>query len=259
MIKFYDGQITDILPSNLTDNPEVKAISLALRDATRLLWNDTQGVLIYSNIEHLPDAILDLLAIELRTQYYRDSLDIETKRALIRNTLIWHMRAGTPQAVEELVTTIFGEGKVTEWFEYGDLPYYFRIETNAALTPEIDSFFSTMIRRVKNTRSHLRSIEIRRKVEHRVWMGGEQLLCYKPPAILDGYAINRSTKQNTYIGISDWQLTHQEAVLDGFCVADRKTIGHTYFGASIATVERAEAVREVWQIEKEANPDATTI
>lgn len=169
MIDFYDGQIADLLPKNLTREPAAQAFSYAIREGTRLLHRYTQLCYVYCGIDTAPDTILNLLAKELRTQYYSDTLDIETKRGLVRNTLIWYMTAGTPAAVDELVTMVFGVGKVSEWFEYGDDPYYFKITTDAALTEELSDQLTKMISGVKNTRSHLRSIDIIRKAENTIF------------------------------------------------------------------------------------------
>ena len=44
-------------------------------------------------------------------------MELEVKRGLVRNTLIWYMTSGTPAAVEELVAIVFGEGEVAEILE----------------------------------------------------------------------------------------------------------------------------------------------
>ena len=74
----------------------------------------------------LPDEILDLLAVELKTQYYREDLPQDTKRELIRQTIPWYMQAGTPSVIREYLGTVFDGGKTEEWFSYGGKPYYFR-------------------------------------------------------------------------------------------------------------------------------------
>lgn len=213
MIEFYDGQLTDLLPHNLTNDPGAQAYSYALREGTRLLYRYAQLCYVYCSIDTMPDKILDLLAVELRTQYYTDSLDLETKRNLVRNTLIWYMTAGTPAAVEELTTVVFGEGTVKEWFEYGDAPYYFKVETTAILVPELLEFFLRMIQQVKNTRSHLRSIDIRRSINHIVFSGVGQISYYRPAAIMEGYSVTRETGQRTRLGTAIFQETHPEAIL----------------------------------------------
>lgn len=200
MISYYDGQLTDIMPGNITKKPEVKALSYALQQACRLLYRYSQRLYIYSNLDEQPEEIIDLLALELRTQYYRSTLDIATKRRLVKNTLIWYMSAGTPQAVEELVAAVFGEGEVQEWYEYGDEPYYFEVITNATITLEMYDLFSTMIRKVKNTRSHLRAIKIRRIENQMIFTGIGQIQIYRPAAIIDGFDLERVGTIRQYIG-----------------------------------------------------------
>lgn len=273
MIDFYDGQITDILPGNLASEPAVKALSLALREGTRLLHKYTQFCYVYCNIDKLSDEVLDLLAVELRTQYYSDDLDIEAKRSLVRNTMIWYMTAGTPAAVEELVAAVFGEGEVTEWFEYGGEPYYFKIKTNATLREDMMTYFSEMIRRVKNTRSHLEAIEIHRTINQPYYAGccvapqykpaaiidgfsvggeasGQSIYAgtaafsgYKPAAIIDGYRESRETKLTVYASAVEVGQTHQAAVMEGLSYeGDKVSTEDAKAGAATAGTVRPAAI-----------------
>lgn len=213
MISYYDGQLADIIPGNISKKPEVKALSYALQQACRLLYRYSRRLYIYSNLDEQPEDIIDLLASELRTQYYRNTLDIDTKRRLVKNTLIWYMSAGTPQAVEELVEAVFGEGEVKEWFEYGGEPYWFKIITNAMLTEDMDTFFSVMIRRVKNTRSHIEVIEIHRTAELTIYAGACCSRQYRPAAIIDGYSVEREAEQTIYVGTIGSPIPRNEVVI----------------------------------------------
>lgn len=213
MISYYDGQLTDIMPGNISKKPEVKALSYALQQACRLLYRYSRRLYIYSNLDEQPEDVIDLLASELRTQYYRSTLDIDTKRRLVKNTLIWYMSAGTPQAVEELVEAVFGEGEVKEWFEYGGEPYWFKIITNAMLTEDMNTFFSVMIRRVKNTRSHIEVIEIHRTVELTIYAGVCCSRQYRPAAIIDGYSVGREAEQTIYVGTFGSPILHNEVIM----------------------------------------------
>ncbi len=195
MIDFYDGEIKDILPANLMEDPAAQAFSYALREGTRLLNRYTQLCYVYCNIDTAPDAVVDILAKELRTQYYSDSMELDVKRGLVRNTLSWYMTAGTPAAVEELVGIVFGEGEVSEWFEYGGKPYWFKIKTNAILTEDANTFFSDMIKRVKNTRSHIESIEIHRTTNTNIYVGGSYVQRYRQVAVADAYEMNLEKDQ----------------------------------------------------------------
>lgn len=244
MIDYYNGQISDIMPSHFfADDPARQALSLAIRDGTRMLDDYTKRIYVYCSIETAPEEIIDLLAKELRTQYYRDSMDIEVKRVLVRSTLIWYMTAGTPAAVEELVSVVFGEGEVKEWFDYGGDPYYFKIRTNAALTPDIDAYFSDMIRRVKNTRSHLEAIEIHREIEQPYYAGVGISNQYKPAAVIDGYKVDRESDINVYVGSATETVYKPAAVIDGY--KERRKADHTvYSGSAYFIAEKPEAVME---------------
>lgn len=162
MIKLYDAEITDLLPDNLKSN-EVIAFSYALKKACRYVLDRVDRIELYTKIDKLPENILDYLALELRTQYYDEELDITVKRELIKNTLPWYMKAGTAAAVSELLTTVIGNGSVQEWFEYGGNPYMFKITTQEQLTKENMEKFAAIIDNVKNARSKLDGFD---KEEH---------------------------------------------------------------------------------------------
>ena len=164
MISLYDGQLTDLLGPNFRQDVEVQALSHALREGMRLLLKYKERALVYASIDTMPEAALDLLATECRTQYYDASFDIETKRELVKNTVRWFQIAGTPAAVEELAKKIFGECHVEEWDEYGGSPYYFRIITNAPASADDVAKFNDLLRKVKNLRSHLESVSILRSI-----------------------------------------------------------------------------------------------
>lgn len=248
MINYYDGQIADILPRNLMKDPAAQAFSLAIREGTRLLHRYTQLCYVYCSIDTAPHKVLNLLARELRTQYYSDGLDIETKRSLVRNTLIWYMTAGTPAAVEELVAVVFGEGEVSEWFEYGGEPYWFKIKTNALLTEDMTTYFSEMIRRVKNTRSHIEAIEIHRTIEQTIYAGCCHAPQYKPAPIIDGYDVGRTAQQTIYTVAGAMQTNKPAAIIDGY--EDAGAVHSTiHAGTAQASQTRQEAIREALSFE----------
>lgn len=249
MISYYDGQLTDIMPGNITKKPEVKALSYALQQACRLLYRYSRRLYIYSNLDEQPEDVIDLLASELRTQYYRSTLDLDTKRRLVKNTLIWYMSAGTPQAVEELVGVVFGEGEVKEWYEYDDKPYYFKIVTNAILTLEMNDFFSIMIRRVKNTRSHLRAIDIHRIVNHELFSGAAVFPNYKPPAVIDGYDVDREARQTIHTGALASQQSRPAPIWDGFKTEGGEITAGVFAGAAGATRTHQAAIVDGFSFE----------
>lgn len=168
MIKLYDGQITDLLPEKIAKDVETRCLSYAIQQEHQRLLRLADRTRTLAVIDELPEKILDVLAVELRTPYYQEDMDVETKRNIIKRTLLWHTKAGTPSAVAELIEIVFGEGDVVEWFNFDEPPYTpgtFDIITNARMTEEIATYFLSIIQRVKNTRSHIRRILIERGIE----------------------------------------------------------------------------------------------
>jgi P2-related tail formation protein len=161
MIDLYHSEITDILPENLRQYPDCIAISYAISNQVKKTLDYAKNISIYACIDRLPSEILDLLAIELRTQYYNQNLSIDVKRILIKNTLPWYERAGTPSAVEELITAVFGYGKEIEWYEYGGKPGYFKIEaTNQGINGKQQKEFLQILECVKRKSAWLDTIKI---------------------------------------------------------------------------------------------------
>lgn len=161
MINLYNSNITDILPKVFVEKPEVIALGYALNKAMQRLIDYCQNVSIYASIDTLPEDVLGLLAVELRTQYYDDTLSIEVKRDLIKNTLVWYMKTGTAASVQEAAETVFGNGEVVEWFDYDGEPYYFKVTTsNINSTDEMIQELTNIISTMKNVRSHLEEIVV---------------------------------------------------------------------------------------------------
>lgn len=165
MISFVDSEILNILPDDFKTKPECIALSYALKRANQKLVKYTDNTSVYAVIDTLPEKMLDILAIELRTQYYDDTFPIEKKRALVKNTMQWYHRAGTVSAVQEMIDNVFTSGMILEWYETGGEPGTFTISTTNLITPELIEEFNKVVRNVKNVRSHLENIVVGNKVD----------------------------------------------------------------------------------------------
>lgn len=150
--------LTDILPDIFDDQAELKAYAAAERKMRKIIYEYAEKTMIYRYMEKLPDAILDLLAEEIGAPYYDSTLPPEVKAELIRNTMPWKMRAGTVWAVQGMVETIFKTGTVTPWHDYGGAPYFFKISTDAEVSPERLEEIRKIIHKIKNTETTLESI-----------------------------------------------------------------------------------------------------
>lgn len=174
MIKLSEGELLDLLPSQMKTDPDMICLSYALKCAVEDMLEYEKGTMTQNFIESLPEKILDVLVVELRSPYYLQDMDIETKRKIIADTLVWHTKAGTPSAVSEMIAAVFGNGYVVEWFNFteGDqTPGYFDIVTSARMTEDIVDYFMRVIERVKNERSHIRRVLIERSVHQNEYVG----------------------------------------------------------------------------------------
>lgn len=197
-IKLKDSNIDQVLPLWISEKPEIQALGYAIMKANQRALDLLEQSMVYAGIDRLPEKILDVLAIELRALYYEDDLDIEKKRNIIKNTLYLHSKAGTPEAVTQMIEYVFGGGVMAEWFEYGGEPYHFKVDTSAILTEDINEKFGKLIRRVKNIRSHLDQIVIKRSLESKTYIAAWQSSYTIAPLIIDGYSDENEVIANTY-------------------------------------------------------------
>ena len=130
MIELIASRLTDCLPENLRNHQEIQALAYAIGNQVIKLVQMADGVGVFCALDHMDHQALDYLAVEFRIVTYEQSYPIETKRALIRNAMGVSAHLGTAAAVQQVATTIFGESRVEEWFDYGGEPYHFRVITS---------------------------------------------------------------------------------------------------------------------------------
>ena len=194
MTDLHNGQITDLLNNSMRYNPETISIGYAILQEKRRIMDMVSRTRTMSVIDLLREDVLDLLAVELRSPYYTEDLPIAKKREIIKNTLIWFSKAGTPAALEELIYVLFGEGEIVEWFDFTDPPYTpgtFDIITDTRMTEDIVDQFLQIIRRVKNTRSHLRRVLVERTGTMQEYIGAGMVAAPKTNVLNGGLDIGR--------------------------------------------------------------------
>ena len=157
-----DISIIKLLPPNLASDKNVRMMCEAFDEELRRIIADIPGIAIIPNLvrkQITDNLLLDLLAWQFHCDFYSPDLSIEKKQELILKSLDWHTRKGTPSVVEEIVSTVFSRTEVQEWFEYGGLPYRFRIGTEEELPDEkTREELYKAINSVKNARSYLEKI-----------------------------------------------------------------------------------------------------
>ena len=149
MIKLSGSRFTDIMPENLAEQPEIQALAYAVGRQVEKLLAYADGARTYAAIYAVPEKVLDLLAVELRTPSYDENFSIKVKRTLIAESLLFYAQMGTPAAVNRIIETIFQAGHISEWWEY---------TTNPAITSDDVEEFKRVLGTVKRLSAWLDEI-----------------------------------------------------------------------------------------------------
>ncbi|WP_160044716.1 phage tail protein I [Paenibacillus sp. USDA918EY] len=166
--------LLDLLPTSIRYDPGVIAIAQALDEQIRVAVDEIYKLPLFSRLDELSDEEADELAWQFHVDFYDPALPLEQKRELVKNAFKFHRRKGTPAAVEDLITILFGEGKVEEWFEYGGVPGRFRVRTSdPSATNERAQEFVQAIDSVKRLSAWLEAVILEETIEARdMYFGG---------------------------------------------------------------------------------------
>lgn len=107
MIKLSGSRFTDIMPENLAEQTEIQALAYAVGRQVEKLLAYADGARTYAAIYAVPEKVLDLLAVELRTPSYDENFSIKVKRTLIAESLLFYAQMGTPAAVNRIIENHF--------------------------------------------------------------------------------------------------------------------------------------------------------
>lgn len=204
MIDIRDGELADILPIQFTKQPEVVAVSYALKKAYQDYCNCEINLLVYAFIDGAPEYVLDLLAVELRTRYYQTDFPIETKRSLIKNAILVALKDGTRFAVDSVIQSIYGEGHAEDWYDYNGTPNHYRILLRSNGSFEVDLLVAT-IEGVKRKTARLDGITIATDYSNPLYFGsitafemGLEIGCEDLPEV-DGEVVFYADESEDYL------------------------------------------------------------
>lgn len=176
MIKsLRQARITDGLPRVLARQEWVIALSEALGLALGKTLDYTDESQIYTRLDTAPEAVLDVLAVDWKIDWYDTELTVEQKRRIVKTALTVRRLMGTAAAVKLQVHAIYPEAAVTEWFQYDGRPGCFRVSLplpKEGITAAEYRRLKTGILTTKNERSHLDVIDIQHECEAAVITGG---------------------------------------------------------------------------------------
>lgn len=145
------------LPEVLRNDDKMRALATVIANALSYRTEEIEKLSIYSQIDMLPETLLDILAYDFKVDWYGYDYGIDAKRAQIKDGFNVHRHLGTRGAAERALSDIYPGTEVEEWFDYGGDPYYFRVlldVTDQRVSISHDEIIRT-IELFKSRRSHL--------------------------------------------------------------------------------------------------------
>ena len=125
--KITVDSLMSTFPEALAKDKNMYAIGHAIASVLAQRLNEIDRIRIYSNIQELPETLLDILAKDLKVDWYGYDYPVEVKRNQIESSIMVHRRLGTKGSVDKALSDIYPGSTVQEWYEYGGRPFYFRV------------------------------------------------------------------------------------------------------------------------------------
>lgn len=160
-MKLRNLDFVRLLPQFMQNDAAVRGLADGINQIVPQLSASIKALSTWDSIDLLSEAELDDLAWELNILWYDKTASVEIKRELIKNSDQVYKHLGTKWAVENVVKTYFGNGYITEWFEYNGEPGHFRVHSsNPSITNEKLDDFLVLLGKVKRASAKLDGIFI---------------------------------------------------------------------------------------------------
>lgn len=226
-----DYCIADWLPESL-NRDNLREVAQVIDEKLHELDALNELICLYPRIDELSSELVDALAIHFHVDFYDQNLSLDKRRALVKNSIRWHMKKGTKAAVEEMVQTVFEGGRVTEWFEYNGEPYHFKIDLLEApgISQENIDTVVRLVKAVKNTRSWLDSVGFFRKITGPVYMGGAPMI-HKSYSVGPAQIHDTTNAGGYYMGAIPH--THKSYRVEQVPASNQSIRGPVYTGAGL--------------------------
>ncbi len=128
--------------------------------------SETDKASIFTQIDTLPEWLLDILASDFKAEWYDYEGTIDEKRKTIQECMFIHRYKGTKFAVETALKSVYSKATVSEWFDYGGEPFHFSVTINDTTNDrEKRSRILEKIQYYKNLRSVLDNVTFKLAIE----------------------------------------------------------------------------------------------
>lgn len=133
--------ILSVFPSALADKQKLAEV---VANELISLYNDNDLLRIYTRIDELDEALLDILAYDFKIDWWDENLTLAEKRRTVKDHFAVHRSLGTVGAVERAVSAIYAT-KVSQWHDYGGAPYHYKLVADTAGEMPDNGKFSAII------------------------------------------------------------------------------------------------------------------
>ena len=160
-MQLFDIEFVKLLPQFMRSDKTVQGLAKGTDEIIKALAAASKTLSTWDKVGDMGEAELDAMAKELNILWYDDMAPIDVKRELVLNSDKVYQHLGTKWAVENVINTYFGEGHITEWFEYEGEPGHFKVlSSNPTITNEKLNQFLNILNKVKRASAILDGIQI---------------------------------------------------------------------------------------------------
>lgn len=131
MSKYTVDLFMQNLPEPLLEDKHMRQLAEVVARCMLEAFKGNKKPQIYSNLDCQDEGVLDILADDLKIDWYDYDASLKEKQRTVKDNWYVHKRMGTKAAVERALSDVWPDSKVEEWFEYGGQPYHFRVILDA--------------------------------------------------------------------------------------------------------------------------------
>jgi len=149
-------QTQSLIPS--FEDKKLHSLDVVAGDVIASLSSEIKVFETLANPTLCDEKYLPFLAFAFKVDFWDESLSVEDKRALIKQSLALHKYKGTTWAIEQVFEALNIKAVVKEWFNYGGEPYHFKIDLSLEdkeITPARADELTKYVGIYKNVRSVL--------------------------------------------------------------------------------------------------------
>ena len=145
-------QKTSLIPS--FEKIELHSIDLTAEKIVNTLNEEVQEFRALANPLLCDEKYLPFLAYAYKVDFWDYRLSTDKKRLLIKDSILLHQKKGTLWALERILEILEVKAEVSEWFDYGGDPYFFKIK----LSIEQDFPHLNQLQKIINIYKNVRSL-----------------------------------------------------------------------------------------------------